>query len=187
MLRRSGSEIVSGIKRLLRQGIPKEVISHVITQAVEAVAKDFDPLTSQDFYPRIETQLDAFTAEEASLREPPHPTRPAGLTAFPVEESAFTAETSSVANVPKCEEISASGTSLNGSIFLHDTIPVFSGPTAKENGRELCQGSIASPSDSVAKLIPGRKGNLAVVSPITSFDLMPPKGGNGPLPAAKGN
>jgi hypothetical protein len=187
VLRLSCSEIVSGINRLLRKGIPKEVISQVVTQAVEAVAKDFNPLTSQDFYPRIETQLDAFTTEEASLRGPPHSTRPAALVAFPVEESALTAENSSVTDVPKCGEISASGMSLNVSISLHDMIPAFSGPTAKENERELCQDSIASPSDSAAKLISEMKGNLAVVSPIPSFHLMPPRGGNGPLPAAKGN
>jgi hypothetical protein len=51
-------EIVSGIKRLLSQGIPKEVISQVVTQAVEAVSKNFNPLTSEDFYSRTETQPD---------------------------------------------------------------------------------------------------------------------------------
>src|ERR1700694_3949362 len=59
VLRLSYVEIVSGINRLLRQGIPKEVISQVVTQEVEAVAKDFNPLTYQDFYSRIETQPDA--------------------------------------------------------------------------------------------------------------------------------
>ena len=59
VLRLSYVEIVSGINRLLRQGIPKEVISQVVTQEVEAVAKDFNPLTSEDFYSRIETQPDA--------------------------------------------------------------------------------------------------------------------------------
>jgi hypothetical protein len=44
VLRLSYIEIVSGIKLLLRQGIPKEVISQAITQAVEAVSKDFNPL-----------------------------------------------------------------------------------------------------------------------------------------------
>jgi hypothetical protein len=58
-LRLSYVEIVSGINRLLRQGIPKEVISQVATQAVEAVAKDFNSLTYQDFYSRNETQPDA--------------------------------------------------------------------------------------------------------------------------------
>jgi hypothetical protein len=187
VLRLSCSEIVSGINRLLRQGIPKEVISQVVTQTVEAVAKDFNPLTSQDFYPRIETQLDAFTTEEASLREPPHSTRPAALAAFAVEEPALTAENSSVTNVPKCEEISASGMSLNVSVSLPDMIPAFPGPTAKENERELCQGSIACSSDSAPKLISEMKGNLAVVSPTPSFHLMPPRGGNGPSRAAKGN
>ena len=89
VLRQSCIEIVSGINRLLRRGIPKEVISQVLTHAVEAVAKDFNPLTSQDFYSRIETQPDAFTTEKASLREPPHTTRASALAAFAVEEPAF--------------------------------------------------------------------------------------------------
>jgi hypothetical protein len=33
-------EIASGINRLLRQGIPKEVISQVLNQTVEALAKE---------------------------------------------------------------------------------------------------------------------------------------------------
>src|ERR1700674_3468263 len=72
VLRLSYIEIVSGIIRLLRQGIPKEVISQVVTQVVEAVSKDFNPLTYPGFYSQIETQPDAFTTEEASLREPLH-------------------------------------------------------------------------------------------------------------------
>jgi hypothetical protein len=44
-LRLSYIEIVSGINRLLRQGIPKEVISQVVTQAVEALSKDFNSQT----------------------------------------------------------------------------------------------------------------------------------------------
>jgi hypothetical protein len=59
VLRLSYIEIVSGINRLLKQGIPKEVISQVVTQAVEAVSKDFNPLIYQDFYSRTETQPDA--------------------------------------------------------------------------------------------------------------------------------
>jgi hypothetical protein len=58
VLRLSYIEIVSGINGLLRQGIPKEVISQVVTQAVEAVSKDFNPLTSEDFYSRTETEPD---------------------------------------------------------------------------------------------------------------------------------
>ena len=119
VLRESCIEIVSGINRLLRRGIPKEVISQVLTQAVEAVAKDFNPLTSQDFYSRIETQPDAFTTEEASLREPPHTTRSPALAAFAVEEPALTAEKFCY-NVPECGEISASGENLNVSVSLHD-------------------------------------------------------------------
>lgn len=33
-------EIASGINRLLRQHIPKEVVSQVLNQTVEALAKD---------------------------------------------------------------------------------------------------------------------------------------------------
>jgi hypothetical protein len=40
VLRVSYMEIASGINRLLRQGIPKEVISQVINQTVEALAKE---------------------------------------------------------------------------------------------------------------------------------------------------
>jgi hypothetical protein len=59
VLRLSYVEIASGINRLLRQGIPKEVISQVVTQEVEAVSKDLSPLVYQDFYSRTETQPDA--------------------------------------------------------------------------------------------------------------------------------
>jgi hypothetical protein len=59
VLRLSHMEIVSGINRLLRQGIPKEVISQVVTQVVEAVSKEFSSLTYEDFYSRTETQPDA--------------------------------------------------------------------------------------------------------------------------------
>ncbi len=38
VIRLSYMEIASGINRLLRQGIPKEVISQVLNQAVEALA-----------------------------------------------------------------------------------------------------------------------------------------------------
>jgi hypothetical protein len=186
VLRQSCIEIVSGINRLLRRGIPKEVISQVLTHAVEAAAKDFNPLTSQDFYSRIETQPDAFTTEEASLREPPHTTRSPALGAFAVEEPALTAENSSVTNVPECGEISTSGENLNVSVSLH-LIPALPGPAAKQNERELCLGSIACPSDSAAQPIAEMKRNLAVVSPIPSFHLMPRRGGNGPSPAAKGS
>jgi hypothetical protein len=39
-LRVSYMEIASGINRLLRQGIPKEVIAQVLNQTVEALAKE---------------------------------------------------------------------------------------------------------------------------------------------------
>ena len=40
VLRLSYMEIASGINRLLRQGIPKEVVSQVLDQTVEALAKE---------------------------------------------------------------------------------------------------------------------------------------------------
>jgi hypothetical protein len=40
VLRISYMEIASGINRLLRQGIPKEVIVQVLNQTVEALAKE---------------------------------------------------------------------------------------------------------------------------------------------------
>jgi hypothetical protein len=40
VLRISYMEIASGINRLLRQGIPKEVIAQVLNQTVEALAKE---------------------------------------------------------------------------------------------------------------------------------------------------
>jgi hypothetical protein len=40
VLRISYMEIASGINRLLRNGIPKEVVAQVLNQAVEALAKE---------------------------------------------------------------------------------------------------------------------------------------------------
>jgi hypothetical protein len=40
VIRLSYMEIASGINRLLRRGIPKEVISQVLNQAVEALANE---------------------------------------------------------------------------------------------------------------------------------------------------
>ena len=40
VLRVSYMEIASGINRLLRQGIPKEVIAQVLNQTVEALARE---------------------------------------------------------------------------------------------------------------------------------------------------
>jgi hypothetical protein len=58
VLRLSYVEIVSGINRLLRQGIPKEVISEVVMRAVEAVSKDFNPRPDQKFCSQIESEPD---------------------------------------------------------------------------------------------------------------------------------
>jgi hypothetical protein len=59
VLRLSYSELVSGISRLLRQGIPKQVIAQVVIQAVDAVSKEFNPVAYQDFCARTETQREA--------------------------------------------------------------------------------------------------------------------------------
>jgi hypothetical protein len=40
VIRLSFGEIASGIRRLLHEGIPEEVISQVVTQAVAALAKE---------------------------------------------------------------------------------------------------------------------------------------------------
>lgn len=56
VLRLSYAELISGISRLLRQGIPKEVIAQVVTQAVDAVSKDFNSAAYQNFCARTETQ-----------------------------------------------------------------------------------------------------------------------------------
>ena len=43
VLRISYMEIASGINRLLRNGIPKEVVAQVLNQAVEALANEAHP------------------------------------------------------------------------------------------------------------------------------------------------
>ena len=43
VLRISYMEIASGINRLLRNGIPKEVVAQVLNQAVEALANETNP------------------------------------------------------------------------------------------------------------------------------------------------
>lgn len=59
VLRLSYAELVSGISRLLRQGIPKQVIAQVVIQAVDAVSKEFNPVAYQDFCAQTETQPEA--------------------------------------------------------------------------------------------------------------------------------
>ena len=56
VLRLSYTEIVSGINRLLRQGIPKEVISQVVMRAIEAVSKDFNTQPYQSGDSQIESE-----------------------------------------------------------------------------------------------------------------------------------
>jgi len=123
-----------------------------------------------------------FTTEEASLHEPPHTTWPSAPAAVAVEEPALTAENSSVTTHPECGESSASGENLNVSVSLNDLIPALPG---LEGG--LCLDSIVCPSGSAAQLIAEMKRNLAAVSPIPPLHLMPPRGGNEPSSAAKGN
>jgi len=52
VLRISYMEIASGINRLLRQGIPKEVIAQVLNQTVEALAKE-TPRSPHKFEPSL--------------------------------------------------------------------------------------------------------------------------------------
>ncbi len=47
VLRISYMEIASGINRLLRNGIPKEVVAQVLNQAVEALANDASTNTNR--------------------------------------------------------------------------------------------------------------------------------------------
>jgi hypothetical protein len=181
VLRLSYIEIVSGINRLLRQGIPKEVISQVVAQAVKAVSKDFNPLSYQDFYSRTKTQPDAFTTDEASLREPSHATWPPAQAAVAVEERVLAPEKGSDAAVPECGERSVSAEDRNVSVCLKDLMPAIEG---KHSERAPGLGSRVSPPDSAAQLIAEMKRNLAAVSPV---HLMPPRGGNELSSAAKGN
>ena len=58
VLRLSYRELVSGINRLLMQGIPKEVISEVVIRAIEAVSKDFNLQPYQTFCSQIESEPD---------------------------------------------------------------------------------------------------------------------------------
>jgi hypothetical protein len=51
VLRISYMEIASGINRLLRQGIPKEVIAQVLNQTVEALAKGIASRPAHEFQP----------------------------------------------------------------------------------------------------------------------------------------
>src|SRR5579864_1697875 len=128
-----------------------------------------------------------FTTEEASLHDRPHTTWPPAPAAFVVEEPALTVENSSVTAVPECKEILASGENLTASSSLNDLIPAAPRPEAKQNERALCLDSIACPSDSAAELIVEMKRNLAAVSPVPQLHLMPPRSGNEPSSAAKGN
>jgi hypothetical protein len=47
VLRIAYMEIASGINRLLRNGIPKEVVAQVLNQAVEALANETQPNSSR--------------------------------------------------------------------------------------------------------------------------------------------
>ena len=67
VLRLSYTEIVSGINRLLRQGIPTEVISQVVMQAVEAVSRDFMARSYGDLCSRTETEPDTPNGRTSQL------------------------------------------------------------------------------------------------------------------------
>jgi hypothetical protein len=182
-----------------------EHIKPVPARMVEEAARDFLLDESRTFTTRasfsnhINTNLTVkqsilakelvrpFTTEEASLREPPHSTWPPALAAIAAKKPALTAENSFVATVPEGGEISASGENLNVSVSLNEVIPSLPGVETKQNERELRLDSIACPSDSAAQLLAEMKQNLAEVSPISPARLMPPRGGNKPSSAAKGN
>jgi general secretion pathway protein A len=182
-----------------------EHLKPVPARMVEEAARDslldkFRPVTtSSNFRSHINSNLTVmksifakelvrpFTTEEASLHEPPQTTWPPARATFPAEEPALTAENSSDTTVPEGGEISASGESLNVSVFVNDLIPSLPGLETKQNERELCLDSIACPSNSAAQILAEMKRNLAEVSPISRARLMPPRGGNKPSSAAKGN
>jgi len=63
-----------------------------------------------------------FTTEQASLPEPPHKTWPSAPAAFAVKEPALTRESSSLAAVPACVEMLASGENLNVSVSMNNLI-----------------------------------------------------------------
>ena len=127
-----------------------------------------------------------FTAEQASLPEPPHKTWPFAPTAFAVKESALTRESSSLAPVPICVEMLSSPEDLNASVSTNNLISALLGLVAKE--KEIGSGldSISCPLDSAPQLLAENKRSLPVVSPLPGFQVVPPGGRNEPLPATKG-
>jgi hypothetical protein len=176
VLRLSYIAIVTGVNLLLRQGIPKEVISQVVTQAIEALSKDFHAPTHQDFCSGMETPPDAFTTDESSLREP-------SQAAVAVEEPVLAPEKGSDATVPECGERSVSAEDRNVSACLNDLMPALI--EGKQNERAPGLGSIVFPPDSGAQLIAEMKRNLPAVSSSPALHLMPPRGGNDPSSGTK--
>ena len=127
-----------------------------------------------------------FTADEASLPEPPHNTSPSAPESFVVEEPALTRENSSLATVPLCVEMLASGENLNVSVSLDDLISDSPGLVPKQN--EIAPGldSTSSLSDSAAQLLAESKPNLPVALPIPAFQGVAPGGRNEPFAMTKG-
>jgi general secretion pathway protein A len=125
--------------------------------------------------------------EEESGHEVPHTTWPPAPAAFAVEEPALTAENSSATTVPECGELSVSEENQNVSVSLDDLTPGLPGLEPKQNERGFCVESIARPPDSAAQFIAELKTILTTVSPIAPLHVVPPRGGNQPSPATKGN
>ena len=127
-----------------------------------------------------------FTVDEASLPEPLRNTSPSAPAAFVVEEPALTREDSSLATVPVCTEMLASGENLNVSVSLNDLISDSPGLVAKQS--EIAPGldSTSCLSDSPAQLLAESKPNLPVALPIPAFQVVAPGGRNEPFTMTKG-
>src|SRR5271157_6084237 len=113
--------------------------------------------------------------EESSLHEPSNATRPTALSPCAFEEFSLTARHSSVAAIPECGELSASGEGQNLSVSLDGLIPSLPGLESEQNTKALSLDSIASPPDPAAQLIANLRRLMAAVSPIASL-LIPPRG-----------
>ena len=127
-----------------------------------------------------------FTADEASLPEPPGNAPPSPPAAFVVEEPALTRENSSLATVPVCAEMLASEENLNVSVSLNDLISDPPRLVTKQN--EIAPGleSTSCLSDSAAPLLVESKPDLPVAVPIPAFQVVAPGGRNEPFAMAKG-
>ena len=127
-----------------------------------------------------------FTTEQASLPEPPHKTWPSAPAAFAVKEPALTRESSSLAAVPACVEMLASGENLNVSVSMNNLISALPGLVAKQNKIGPGLDSTSCPLDSALQPLAESNRSLPVVLPLPALQVVPPGGRNQPLPAAKG-